>query len=254
MGDNHGRGRRGRGLQESCAIDLPLYNRGGDALVAAARIMNFFEIIQTYFIELTGRMITFGGRDVELLATWRAQGATAAMICRGLRDATAAFSSGDPPRNLHACRAFVEPHVDRARSLFTTASPVPLRTGEPCSGAARLREARARIEEAGARCTGERLRGAYRLAWRRLHALEQQAIKGTLLDVEEALAVLEVELIRDLWEALRAEERHEIEERLRAESAALLPRMSAEARRHHLAARRRKALRERYALPSLLAA
>lgn len=217
----------------------------------------FFDIIQAYFTRLTGRFMMFSGRDMELLQGWRDQGATAASICRGIREAVLHMEQERPPRSLYNCRDFITPYVERARSR---------RVGErarvidvPAEQAARQGRVRPRqsaaaraletIERAGARCQREEVRELYRRAWYQVRALADELdidrLYSALLDLEESLA-------EEYLETLTPRQRERLEARLVDEARALSARMSEEAWRSHLAARRRYLLTREHGLVALL--
>jgi hypothetical protein len=215
--------------------------------------MNFYEIIQTYFTDLTGRAVVFSGRDLSLLNRWRDQGGTPAMICQGLRDAVETFDADDPPRDLYTCRAFVEPYIERARRLFTGPGAREA-TPESADAGARpdhreLRRAQEAIEFAGRRVEREPLKEIYRDAWRWVRRMMETP--EALDDVYAALASLEEEIFERAYRALPVEQRRAIKEKIRSENGELLRQMSPQAREEHLAARRRKYLVEQYDLVPL---
>lgn len=222
-------------------------------------MLSFFDIIQAYFTKLTGRFMMFSGRDMALLEGWRSQGATAVAICRGVRDAVLHMGEDRPPRDLYNCRVFIETYVGRARArsvahaseaVMSDASAAGVASGglEWGSGTPARRALRA-IEEAGARCERASTRELYRQAWHQARRVALGAGEedqyGALLELEEALADA-------YFEALSEGERRQVERRIEEEVAMLGGRMSEEAWRCHLAARRRFLMVREYGLVSLL--
>lgn len=223
----------------------------------------YFETVQLYFTELTRRGIFLSGRDLELLEQWRSRGASAAVVCKGLRDAAEAMPKDDPPRDVHACRKYVEPHVERAseRGVGGHDGPEPAEeargpdvaaaSSERASGESGelVERALERIERVGRRTDDETLRDAYRDAWRSVRELFGTDDVGERF---EGLAAIEEALVEQYYEALDSEERRRIEERIRENDETLLERMSPDARRQHVRARRRKILLREYELISLI--
>lgn len=233
-------------------------------------MIGFFDIIQAYFTKLTGRFMMFSGRDMDLLEQWRAQGATAVAICRGIRDAVMHMDQRKPPRDLYNCRDFIEPYVARARmrsgelsefsseAIFGVASlsDVPLKPapGASLSGSRRkplnpAQRALLRVECAGQRCERAEVRALYREVWYGVKdatkhvSVEEQY--GALLELEELLADA-------YFEALSGGNRAQIERRLVEEVHSMGLRMSEEAWVCHKSARRRFLMVREYGLVSLL--
>ncbi len=210
--------------------------------------MGFYDTIQVYFMELTGRAIMFSGRDLELLSRWRDEGASAAVVCRGLREAVEALGEKELPRDIYNCRKFIEPQVAMARSKAVGANESSEISGEDVGDeddgifGGVLRN----IAEAGQAAEAESVKELYRDAYRRVRALEVDCGFGTA--AFEALAQVERSLADGFFERLEAGERARIEERIAEESGGLVGQMSAEAREEHLRARRRLMLVREYGL------
>ncbi len=221
----------------------------------ASDSLGYFETIRACFTELTRRAIFLSGRDLELLARWRDKGATAAAVCKGLREAIEAMPDDDPPRDVYACRHYIEPYVERASRRGVgghdgdQADEEPAGDGaaSPSTGDGLLDRALARIERAGRACDDERLTRLYRRAWRKIR---------TDLDGDddrlERLAAIEQGLADGYYRILDRDSQSEIASRIDRDSGELLERMSPEARREHLRARRRRILMEEFDLISLL--
>lgn len=210
----------------------------------------FFETVQLYFTELTRRAIFLSGRDVEQLAEWREQGATATAICRGLRDAVEAMPDDDPPRDVYACRRYIEPHVRRARERSVGGRGSKESTAEMTTDRDDDLFARAldKIERAGRECDDTRRTELYREAWRHVRRLREEDDA----DPFEQLLAIEEGLLDGLYRTLDQSAREEIEERITSSDEAFVERMSPEAKRQHLRARRRRILIEEHELVSLI--
>ena len=222
--------------------------------------MKYYETIQQCFTELTRRAIFLSGRDLQLLSEWREQGATATAICKGLREAVEAMPDDDPPRDVYACRHYIEPYVERAKERQVGGHDDG---GDSASretdGAAELEGASdlvagalKRVERAGRQADDEGIKQVYREVWRHLRDLcEDGAEAGDTPDEYERLAAIEEALVDGYYRALDRRQQARIESAIRADGETLLERMSPEARRDHLRARRRRILREQFDLISL---
>ena len=233
-------------------------------------MIGFFDIIQAYFTKLTGRFVMFSGRDMALLEGWRARGATAVSICRGIRDAVMHMDQSQPPRDLYNCRDFIEPYVDRARarggevSEFSSEASfgVASLSDRPLSACAEGGGMRARrrprsvahralqkIERAGQECDRGEIRALYREAW---YCVRDAALRE---DVEEQYGVLlelEERLADAYFETLSGAMRERLERQLVEEVSSMGLRMSEEAWACHKEARRRYLMIKEYGLVSLL--
>ena len=214
-------------------------------------MVGFFDIIQAYFTKLTGRFIMFGGRDMALLMNWRDQGATAAAICRGIRDAVMHMREERPPRSLYNCREYIEPHVLRTRSRTTerTERIRQARVAAQMGSQHVLQRAISIVERAGERCADERTRAIWRRAWYYLRDLDED------LDLDEQYRVLlelEESIAQDFFEAMPEERRGALQRNLESEAQAMGLRKSDEAYTHHINARRRFLLARDHGLVSLL--
>ena len=224
-------------------------------------MFGFFDIVQAYFTQITGRFIMFSARDVALLEQWRDQGASAAGICRGVRDAVLQMGERDPPRSLYNCREYIEPYVERARSRATLSErsiDLPYaqaaRSGRvsarpaPCP----LRRALAHLERAGgSEDVPDEVRALYRATWYRIKALLDQGIAredqfAHLLEIEEQLVGRYIE------RALDGATRRQFEARIESEARALGATMSVDAWERHTGARRRQLLVREYGMISLI--
>ncbi|MFB6352205.1 MAG: hypothetical protein ABEN55_01060 [Bradymonadaceae bacterium] len=218
--------------------------------------MKYYETIQQCFTELTRRAIFLSGRDLQLLSEWRDQGATAAAVCKGLREAVEAMPDDDPPRDVYACRHYVEPYVERAGQRQVGGHEDgggEADTAIDLDGAPELVvRALERVEEAGRSADDEAIKRVYRRVWRDLrHLCEDDGETGNDADGYERLAAIEEALVDGYYRALDRRDQARIESAIKSESAALLDKMSPEARSDHLRARRRRILREHFDMVSL---
>ncbi|MFW5967289.1 MAG: hypothetical protein ACOCV2_07210 [Persicimonas sp.] len=217
----------------------------------------YFDTIQMYFLEATGRGIMFGGRDLELLSRWRDEGASASIVCRGIERAIESMPDDDPPRDVYACRAWVEAELESARERSAgartdeSASPRSEENHprQPAIQTSIFEEALANVERAGKACDDESRRRVYREAWRELNDLVEG---GAVDDPFAELAAIEDALVDGYLRALDRAERERIEEAIADKNRADLAIMSPEARREHLAARRRRLLIEEYDMVPLI--
>lgn len=228
-------------------------------------MVGFFDIIQAYFTQITGRFVMFSGRDIELLRAWRMQGATPACICRGIREAVLNMQEGEPPRSIYNCRKFILPHVERAGLLALdhaarqrpvaptlTSSLKEARRAEQARPEknAVLRQALHTLEDAGAQCQDDVTRAIYREMWYRIKGLSERPTSveyqyDHLLHLEEALT-------ESYFSALSLDEQKQIDERLDEQDKTLRVRMSPEAWRSHRLARRNRVLVREYGMVKLL--
>ena len=105
------------------------------------------------------------------------------------------------------------------------------------------------IERAGKNCDKEDLRQVYRQAWRELRAL---ADASDVDDPFSELAAVEDALVDGYFRALDRAEQDRIEDAISEQNRTDLAVMSPEARREHLAARRRRLLIREYGFVPLI--
>lgn len=239
---------------------------------ASSDNLGYLDTIQMFFLEVTQRSVFFSGRDVELLEEWRQQGATARAVCRGVRDAVDAMPTDDPPRDIYACRRWIEPYVEQARrrsagrndrsgddeggsqragggdGANTSEGKTGGRNGGRQSGGL-VEAVLQRIEEVGRECEREALREVYREAWRQVRRLEEVDDPGGRL---EELAAIEDGLVEGYFRTLSRQQQRRVQEQITDESQDLLERMSGEARREHKLARCRRILIEEFGFVPLL--
>lgn len=237
----------------------------------------YFDTIQFYFLEVTGKGIMFSGRDMELLRQWRDEGATATVICRGIKEAISNMDDDDPPRGVYACQGWIEAEIERAREMATgghggrqpqsgSAGQSGARAHHDQQGASEqdrseqdqqtsgaydelFDEALSNIERGGKTCEAEELRQVYRQAWRELKVLVEGA---GVDDPFSELAAIEDALVDGYFRALDRQVQDRIEDAISEQNRADLAIMSPEAREEHLAARRRKLLIRDYGLTPLI--
>jgi len=212
-----------------------------------AENLGYFDTVQAFFLELTGRGMTLSGRDVELLLRWRDEGASAAIICQGIDRAVS--SMAERPRDIWACRRHIEPLVEKARKASAGGHREPEPAREPVTrdsyATTVLEQAVEIIERCGEAARLEQFKAVYRAAWKRLHEIDPE-------DALAEVAQLEDELARDFFEALDSSEQKAVDSEIRETQGAYLKNMSSNARSQHLAAHRKRILGERYDFPSLL--
>jgi hypothetical protein len=214
----------------------------------------FFDTVQICFMELTGRSVMLSGRDLEKLVEWREQGAPARAICKGLKSAVEAMPEEDPPRDVYACRDWIVPYVDQARERQVGGHGADAEEGadeqsrEQADPSGLFKRALDKIERAGRRADDEAIRRVYRHAWRRVRQLADERPS----DRWEQLTAVEEGLVEGYYRALDRAEQDEIAEQIDAKERGLIDGMSAEARRDHLRARRRRILMDDYELVSLI--
>jgi hypothetical protein len=235
-------------------------------------MVGFHDIVQAYFTQVTGRLVMFSGRDIALMQQWRAQGATAACICCGIRDAVLSMEEGaDPPRSLYNCKAYVEPYVFRATERMVGGAGegevvvqaiLPEPAPEPDREQNQERERYAlhvkrlmahalkSVERAGHRVKEESLRRLYREVWHKLRAMQ----KVDVAQQPQVLAELELldEALAERWYgALSEAERAEVDAQVMHDGHAMSRRLSPEAWQRWTGMRRRHVLAQR-GLVSLL--
>lgn len=230
-------------------------------------MIGFFDIIQAYFTKLTGRFVMFSGRDMVLLETWRAKGATAVSICRGIRDAVMHMDKNQPPRDLYNCRDYIEPYVEKARSRggvsefsseatfgVASLSDEPLSDPTPKPRIPRRKKtvaqlALTRIEKAGQSCPRAEVRDLYREAW---YQIRDVAINKGMDEQYGVLLELEEKLAEAYFDALPQHFRDKIELQLQQEVQRMGLSMSEEGWACHRKARRRYLMIKEHNLVSLL--
>lgn len=195
----------------------------------------YYETVQAFFLELTGKGIVLSSRDIETLTKWNEQGATAATVCVGIERAVEALA--EKPRDIWACRAWIEPLVAVARTRKVESEIEADEQEDPQIQALRI------IEDAGRAADREAFKQAYRDAWSRIRAVEEQALW-------EALILTDSTLVSAFLAALSDEEREVLQNTVLSDPG--LVGMSANAREHHMTAKTRRILKEKFGLVSPL--
>jgi len=211
-------------------------------------MVGFFDIIQAYFTKLTGRFIMFSGRDLVLLQEWKGQGASAAAICRGIRDAVINMHEQKPPRDLYNCRAWIEPHVERARARIVQDPVAKLREAGLVEQSVTQR-AMSNLERVGGACKNPKVRELYRTAWYQVRDLERE---GRVDEQYSKLLVLEEHLADAYFSTLSDEVRRQLDRRIEDEVSSLGLRMSEHAWTQHMTARRRYLMMREFGLQPLV--
>ncbi|MEZ4458675.1 MAG: hypothetical protein R3E66_02895 [bacterium] len=196
----------------------------------------YFETIQAFFLEMTGKGLVLSSRDVEALIKWRDEGATAATICKGIERAIEARA--EKPRDIWACRKWIEPLVAVARSHAAGSHDPDDAVDE--SPQTRVLDS---IEAAGRAAQRDAFKQAYRQAWAQIRATEEVALWEALLEADRAL-------VAAFLLALSDEERKTMQDQILADPS--LRSMSAAAKESHIEARTKKALKAHYGLVSPL--
>ena len=213
----------------------------------------FYEAIQVYFTEITGRAALFGARDQVLLKAWKEEGRPAQVVCRGIREAAASLGENKQLRSLAQCESHVDDQWERAREQKVGAhgasSPESKEETQPTPSRGGLfEEAREAIEKAGKKTDEDRWREAYRRAWRVMKTLKDERGRFSFDEVE----AVDQALVQAYLEALNEEEQQVIESALASVSAGLVQGMSPVARREHLHIRRKRVLIREYGLLDLI--
>lgn len=203
----------------------------------------YFESIQDYFLERTGRGLMLSSRDLELLIGWRQSGATAQTVCRGIDEAVESLAN--MPRDLHAVKRYVEPRLAEEvsaapvfRSAPTQAKAIP--DDDPWAVAidtlssARNQTPRPELTESFGEVM-QRIR----------QAREANADPWTVL------YELDDFLVRDVFDRLGEDERRLIDLEIEGKHGAHLAVMGDDAREQTMLESRRRALQERWEIPSL---
>lgn len=221
----------------------------------------YFDAVQDYFLERTGRGLILSSRDLELLLGWFQSGASAAVVCQGIDEAVEVL--GQAPRDLHACKKFVQERVDRLGEVRVGISRAP-RALEPAAVSptfdAPSRVAPARdVPAEDVPGVLERLRTVHENAGRP----ELRAVYGHLFaQASEMIASgrdpvavsysVEDQMVDDVYAALPADDRQSIDLQIEQRFGPHLQVMAAEARDETVRACRRDILTARYGLPKLV--
>lgn len=218
--------------------------------------LGFFDAVQIFFTQVTGRGVMLGGRDIEYLDLLHRRGVDARLVCQAVAEAVEQMADEDPPRNIWACRPWIDAYLERASVGSVGAHPPdrpapdtsPTRPPPNEADQALLEQALESIEAAGRSAHSEAIRDVYRRAWRDIHSLAAAPSSNPL----EALAAVEDAMVDAFFGAMLDAERQRIERQLLEQQGPHLRRMTEAARARHLRARRRRLLIEQHGLVSLL--
>lgn len=188
----------------------------------------YFETIQAFFLEMTGKGLVLSSRDIDALLKWQQAGATAATVCTGI--ARAIEAKAKKPRDIWACRKWIEPLVMTARS-----KAVDVTVGSQPNSVVET------IETAAEHADRDAFRQAYRDAANRLRAAEAH-------DMWDAMVSADATLVQAFLNALSNEELALMNSRINDDPT--LSAMSPEARAQHLRARTKRMLKDLYGLVS----
>lgn len=210
----------------------------------------FFDTVQDYFLERTGRGLVLSSRDLELLLGWRNHGASSAVVCQGIDEAVSSLNKG--PRDLHACKAYIEPKirsgvgpVRRSPRTRTHAD----RAAEPVKNADHQlwSTAMVRLDQAASTAVRSELKTTYARARGRL-----QEAKAASADPYATLFEIEDWIVDAAFESLPEDERRLIDVEVDSKHGARLGMMSSDTRSNTVRATRREILDERFGLVGLV--
>lgn len=190
--------------------------------------LDYQAVVSEYFLALRGSGLLLSPLDEELVLAWERRGIPVAVVCRGLRRGAETLREDGaerPPRSLRALRFAVDDEWRAYRSGRVGDAPPP--GGETEAAAARLRAARALVEEA-ARCAAGACAEGYRAAWLLLDA--ESGVGPSLDGVEAALAAADTRILAAWLRALPPAERAALGRRVRLLAG---PRSPATSRRGH---------------------
>lgn len=207
----------------------------------------YFESIQKYFLERTGKGLMLSSRDLELLIGWRQSGASAHVVCRGIDEAVASLQSA--PRDLHAVKRYVEPRLSEP----TSAAPVfesPRADEGASDGPAESRDpwviALTTLSQARDHSGRPELIASFMEVTRRI-----QEARAAHTEPWTALYELDDFLVTDAFARLGEDERRMIDLEIEGRHGARLAVMDEQTRQQTMLESRRRAMRDRWQLPSL---
>lgn len=234
----------------------------------------YYDAIQVFFTEATGRVALFNARDQELLSRWNQEGRSAQLICRGIREAVLAMREESPPRSLRDCERYIDQEWEASKERTVGVSPgsslgrnvrrmehqggKSLRSAVPGSDSSVSDSTKsadslsdgvaAALQEGGKKEAAEHLKEAYRLVWKEMRLLQE---RGRSLQIED-VEYLDRLLVEHFFGRLEEDEQKEIDRSIDAASQGLLRAMSPRAREEHMLARRKKWLKENRSLLDLV--
>lgn len=210
----------------------------------------YFDTIQSYFHERTGRGLVLSSRDLELLIGWKRGGATANVICRALDEAIDRLQA--PPRDLHAIRRFVDQRLQEdapAAPIFASRVLMGPDGVEPNSidEADPWEQTRQRLRQACTTAARPEVAASYDELARRV-----EEARRTDADPWSILPDLDDWLVEDVFARLGEDERRLIDLEIEGRHGAHLAVMNEEARQQTLRESRRRALQNRLGLITLV--
>lgn len=209
----------------------------------------FFDTVQDYFLERTGRGLVLSSRDLELLLDWRNHGASAAAVCQGIDEAVSSLNKS--PRDLHACRSYIEPKIGSGVGPVRR-QPRP-RTRDERSDQQHDPEDRlwsaamVRLDDAASKAQRSELKTTYARARGRL-----QEARAASADPYDTLFELEDWIVDATFQSLPDDERLGIDREVEARHGAHLRIMSDDARSDAVRSTRRDILDDRFGLVGLV--
>lgn len=206
----------------------------------------YFDAVQNYFLERTGKGLVLSSRDLELLLSWRRSGASAAIICQGIDEAVDTLKSA--PRDLHACKKYVEPRLDdvnvRMRPSASFSAPKPAAPVREINPENRYVQ---RLVEAQQSASVSAFGNVYRsLCARFTAALSTGADPvSTAYDFDDLL-------VDEAYQALQTDQRLRIDTEIDSRFGAHLAMMPPEGREETIRASRRDILQKSFGLVGLV--
>ena len=169
---------------------------------------------------------------MELLLSWEKSGASVATICDALDYAI--DNANRPPRDLFACKKYVEQKIGTPNSSLRLSRKPTVSTPKPDP----IVQAIQKLEDARSTAEHEAIRAAY------TRALEKVEV-APLDEVED-------ELLNDVIASLSTDEHERFDETVRSTFATQLARMSPKAAQATFVSKRNDALREHFGLVTLI--
>lgn len=201
--------------------------------------LSFVDAVTRFFSEKTGRCLVVSSRDTELLMRWEKSGSSVATICEGIEEAIGGLKR--PPRDLFACKAFVEPKL-----TMPTSAMARTRTATNATSATTLSRRSAeeisieRLADAANSATSPTVKSAYEAAL----SLAPQSWD----DLENAQRVM----VDTALSVMATEERDRVEQTVHDRYGAQLAKMSETSADRTFRAKRDQVVCEMFGLVSLI--
>ncbi len=205
----------------------------------------YFDSVRDYFLERTGRGLVMSSRDMELMLGWFRSGASAAIVCQGIDDALESLR--DIPRDLHACRKFVQ---ERLEKLGPTAAHVVSRR-PPSPRVATDRVTESMLLQKLARARKSPSRPEFGTVYESLFPEMNDALAEGADDTALAYT-FEDRLADQAYRALQTADRERIDSEIESKLGPRLSAMPPEGRRETIEAHRRDILHSNYGLVRLV--